>query len=412
MARLLLASVDCLPRIGGISTMTHHFANGLARQGYEVSVLGPAGSYVPDGWEADYEVLVDEEARPTAREGVEWTRTERPRLDAFLSSLWQEKDFVRAIAVHPFYFAPPLQDVGKRMGRPVSIVFHGYELRSQLMLRSRRHAAMVRFRGHGPTVRDETLATARRADEILVNSQYTQKLVRRTGTRAPIRVIGCGVDRQRVDIELAVTSTDAARWRRAVRDRLAVPQDALLVGTIGRLVGSKNPIDLVRLLQHNERVYAVIAGAGPERAAIERLAREARVDARLRLEDQLDETEKWKLLRALDVFCLLSTPTSLGEVEGFGIVLLEASLAGIPVIAARTGGMVDVVSHRQSGLIVPGRNVRALDEAVRWIADNPEQAAGMVDQARQNIVQRFNFDQIARDTLSNWGLSRREAIGP
>lgn len=384
--------------------MMHHFSNAMARLGHDVFVVGPAGSHIPDGWSAEYSLIVDENARPQAREGREWVEEEFPRLESFFHELWQKHDFDRAIAVHPFYYAPPLQAVGKAFGRPVAIIFHGYELRSQLMRRARRHEGQMRRGRHGPTVRTTTLEAAREADEILVNSSYTQSLVRRSGTQAPIRVIGCGVDRQRAEAELSRSADEAAGWRREVRERLAIPAAAPVVGTIGRLVRSKNPADLVRLLKRNKDIYALIGGEGPERGPIKAAAKAAGVDSRLRLVDDVGEAEKWKLLRALDIFCLLSTPTSLGEVEGFGIVLLEASLAGVPVIAARAGGMVDVVTHKQTGVVVPRRDIRSLDRAVRWLNENPDQASACVERARQNILQRFNFDVISRRLSSEWQL--------
>lgn len=402
MGRYLLASVDYLPRLGGVSAMTHHLANALARLGHDTTVLAPREAEVREGWTAEYSVYRDDKARPDLREGPVWKTQEKPRLVERLVTLWQAEGFDRALAMHPYYFGPGLVEAGQRMSRPVSVVFHGYELRSQLLAKARWQSVRKRLGGSGPSISAETISLARAADEILVNSRYTASLVRRTRTSAPVRVIGCGLDRSTLLDRLAISADGRRRLKASVRDSLGLPQDALVVGTLGRLVSSKNPADLVRLLARNQAAYAMIVGSGPERERLYQLASQTGCLDRLRLVDAPDELKKWELLSAMDVFCLLSTPTPRGEVEGFGIVLLEASAAGIPVIAARAGGMLDIVRHNQTGLTIPGRDITALDKAVARLADDARLRRQLVAKAQAQLITRFNFEQIAEELIETW----------
>lgn len=382
--------------------MTHNLANALARLGHETTVLAPGEAEVPEGWTAEYRVLRDHEARPDLREGPVWKNDEKPRLVERLSTLWRAGEFDRAVAMHPYYFGPGLVEAGAQVARPVSVVFHGYELRSQLLAKARWQSVRKRLAGCGPSISAETIRLAGTADDILVNSRYTASLVRRTGTSRPIRVIGCGLDKSTLLNQLAINSEMRGRLRASVRDSLDLPPDALVVGTLGRLVASKNPVDLIHLLERNQAAHVMIVGSGPERERILQLATQTGCLDRLRLVDAPAETKKWELLSAMDIFCLLSTPTPRGEVEGFGIVLLEASAAGIPVIAARAGGMLDIVRHNQTGLTIPGRSITALEKAVARLAGNPRLRRNLVSNAQAQLITRFNFEQIAERLTETW----------
>ncbi|MEL6752869.1 MAG: glycosyltransferase family 4 protein [Pseudomonadota bacterium] len=407
MGRLFFASVDTLPRLGGVSMMTHHFANAFARKGHDVVVLGTDEAAIPPGMSADYELVQYERADPGRREGPAWTVIEKPNVLARLSQLWREHRFHHAVALHPYYFGLPLLDLAHRHGAKLSTVFHGYELRSQLLMKARWRAWRLGAANMGPSLSDQTIKLARQSDEVLVNSRYTAKLVQKTGSRAPLRIIGCGLDIREATREIAVSAVGHEHRKRRARVKLGIPPKAPVVGTLGRLVKSKNPDQLIRLLALNPAIYALIAGSGDEHKPLLELAAKLEVLDRLRLVTVADENEKWELLRAMDVFCLLSSEQSGGQVEGFGIVLLEASCAGVPTIAARSGGMVDVVEDRETGLTVPPLNVSALNQAVQNLLEQPETASNYVSASRERVLQQFNYDSIAEEMCFLWSLPQQ-----
>jgi sugar transferase (PEP-CTERM/EpsH1 system associated) len=164
---------------------------------------------------------------------------------------------------------------------------------------------------------------------------------------------------------------DAARYvvapaKKQVRPLLGdfAPPDAIVIGTVGRPDPVKDQEGLISAFellcesspQFCERLRLVIAGEGPQRAALE-----ARL-AHLRLGNQVrllgNRTDVPALLAEFDIFALSSIA------EGMPGVLLEAMAAGLPVVATDVGGVGEVVSRGQTGLLVPARDIRALSSAL------------------------------------------------
>jgi sugar transferase (PEP-CTERM/EpsH1 system associated) len=142
------------------------------------------------------------------------------------------------------------------------------------------------------------------------------------------------------------------------------PLDAIVIGTVGRLDPVKDQEGLVSafhllcesLPQVCERLRLVIAGEGPQRAGLEARIAHLKLENRVRLLG--NRTDVPALLAEFDIFALSSIA------EGMPGVLLEAMAAGLPVVATDVGGVGEVVSRGQSGLLVPARDIRALSNAL------------------------------------------------
>jgi glycosyltransferase involved in cell wall biosynthesis len=96
------------------------------------------------------------------------------------------------------------------------------------------------------------------------------------------------------------------------------------------------------------------------------------------------------LLPLLDVFVLPSL------YEGFGIAILEAMAAGRPVIATETGGIPEVVIHRETGLLVPPGNPEALTDAIQWVLSHPEDAKTLGARGRERACKHFSIEAVVR----------------
>ena len=154
----------------------------------------------------------------------------------------------------------------------------------------------------------------------------------------------------------------------------------IVIGTAGRLVPIKGTLYLVRALAALRPEFSnlrlEIAGAGPERMAIEN---EVRL---LDLQDSVTflgwQTDLASVLVTWDVFVQPSLE------EGFGIATLEAMAAGLPVIATAVGGLPELVKDGRTGWLVPPGDSTALAERLRLLLLNPEKrhAMGAAGQAR------------------------------
>jgi len=94
-------------------------------------------------------------------------------------------------------------------------------------------------------------------------------------------------------------------------------------------------------------------------------------------------------LRVADIFVLPSTT------EGMSIALLEAMAVGLPVVASRVSGTVDVIKHGKNGLLFEPGNGTGLTDCIISLIESPNRQAELGSQARKTVEQHFSLDRIA-----------------
>jgi glycosyltransferase involved in cell wall biosynthesis len=400
--KLLIASVDFLPKIGGISMSAHHLANACVEAGLDVTVLSPTSGVIPPGISQNYSHIHDEAAQPHLREGPLWASQERPALEHRLREVWNEGKFDRALAWHSFYYGPALLSVARERMRPLSVMTHGFELKSQMLLRQKWRSFRMRHNGHAPSLSDETLKCVRNTDQALANSRFTASLISRTGRRGAAKIIGCGISPKMFEGMKTDQSEGRSELRRRAREKFGFSDSDFVLGTLCRLVPSKNVCDLIKSLPHLPNAKALILGTGPEQAALQNLATDLGVHERVVFAGAIEEQDKPAALSSMDVFCLLSRPGQNGEVEGFGIALLEAAACGTPVITTGTGGMVDIVDHGVTGFHVKVGNSKMLADTAASISSNKSDSEQMTRQLQELIRTRYNWNTIANNLIASW----------
>jgi glycosyltransferase involved in cell wall biosynthesis len=183
--------------------------------------------------------------------------------------------------------------------------------------------------------------------------------------------------------------------RLAVRRELGLPDSAFVALSVGRLSKQKAHEDVIQvaaaMVDRYPDLHFVIAGEGEERAALEALVREHRVDASVHLVGHRDDVDR--LLRAADLFVLPS------RFEGFPFALLEAAVRGVPIVAADVSGADEVVSHRHSGLLHPSGDIESFAGLLEFAVQNREEMRLMGRRAQENAG-RFSREEMVRSTLS------------
>jgi glycosyltransferase involved in cell wall biosynthesis len=173
-----------------------------------------------------------------------------------------------------------------------------------------------------------------------------------------------------------------------------------LVLSLGRLVPRKGfawfTRDVVPLLP-DDALY-LVAGEGPERDAIVQAAREAGAADRVLVLVAVDERAREALLATSEVFVQPNVPVP-GDMEGFGIVVLEAGAAGLPVVASALEGLKDAVRDGVNGLLVASRDAEAFAAAVRGLLDDEAARGELGESAARYVREELTWDAIARRYL-------------
>jgi len=183
-------------------------------------------------------------------------------------------------------------------------------------------------------------------------------------------LVGLGVPGERVEVLRNGVDLQLFRPgdREAERRRLGLTRTTLL--SVGNLVPLKGHDIAVRALAVMPDCDLVIVGGGPERASLERLARESGVGDRLRFAGAVNQGELCRYYGAADALVLASSR------EGWANVLLESMACGTPVIASSVGGTPEVVARPEAGILMANRTPEALAQAARNLfAAYPDRAA-------------------------------------
>lgn len=158
------------------------------------------------------------------------------------------------------------------------------------------------------------------------------------------------------------------------------------VGFIGRLDPVKRIPDLIDAMRRLDGVRCLIFGEGQQRAELERQIAELGLGDRIILPGATKGPAE--PLAQIDLLVLPS------EAEGFGLVLIEAMAAGLPVVATDAPGIRDVVRDGQTGLLVPiGAPDRLASAIAKFLGDSALRKR-FVDTARADVIQRFSWDSV------------------
>jgi glycosyltransferase involved in cell wall biosynthesis len=159
------------------------------------------------------------------------------------------------------------------------------------------------------------------------------------------------------------------------------------IGSVGRLDSQKGFDVLVAALAQLPEVHCVLIGDGPERDAILAAAQRHGVGDRLTLTGRLDDPAD--RVAELDVFVLPS------RFEGFPLVVLEAMLAGVPVVATDVGAVREAVDDGATGLLVGPEDAAGLARAIRRMLDEPGLRARVAEAALARARMEFTADVMA-----------------
>jgi phosphatidylinositol alpha-1,6-mannosyltransferase len=229
-------------------------------------------------------------------------------------------------------------------------------------------------------------------DTVTFVSHYTRgRFASAFGPNAALEHLPPGVDTDRFRPD------PAARAELRVRHGLGGRPTVVCVS---RLVPRKGQDMLIRALpairQRVEGAALVIVGGGPYAETLHKLAAEHGVADAVTFTGGVPAAELPAYYLLGDVFAMPCRTRGAGlDVEGLGIVFLEASAAGVPVVAGRSGGAPETVLDGRTGRVVDGRSVAAIADAVSALLADPDRAAAMGAAGREWVMAQWRWDTLA-----------------
>ena len=144
-----------------------------------------------------------------------------------------------------------------------------------------------------------------------------------------------------------------------------------------------------------ENVHYWMAGDGPEREEIAAAISRRGLQHRVRMLGRLSENDLSRLYRGADLFVMPNIPVE-GDMEGFGVVMLEAGLSGLPVVASSIEGILDVVEEGRNGHLIESGNAWEFSEAIARYIYEPALLEDASTDAYEFVRGRFGWPAVAR----------------
>ena len=371
MSRVLLVTNDFPPRPGGIQSYLGEFVGRLAAAGsHSVTVYAPqwkgADAFDEKAVASGYRVVRHPGTLMLPGPGVEG-RMRRLIGEHGIDTVW-------------FGAAAPLALLAQRAraagATRVLASTHGHEVGWSMLPVAR---SLLRRIGDG-------------TDVVTFVSRYTRsRFAPAFGPKACLEYLPPGVDTDRFRPD------PAARYE--LRHRYGLGERPTVV-CLSRLVPRKGQDMLIKALPSIRRrvdgAALVVVGGGPYLDSLRKLAGDHGVADHVTFTGGVPSAELPGHHALADVFAMPCRTRGAGmDVEGLGIVFLEASATGVPVIAGQSGGAPEAVQHNKTGLVIDGTSVDEIAEAVTELLSDRDRAAKMGAAGREWVTSQWRWNTLA-----------------
>ncbi len=369
MSRVLLVTNDFPPRRGGIQSYLGEFVGRLVDAGsHSMLVYAPQwkGADVFDADAAGYRVVRHRGTLMLPGPTVD-RRMRRLIGDHGIDTVW-------------FGAAAPLALLAARARQAgasrVLASTHGHEVGWSML----------------PVARSVLRRIGNDTDAVTFVSRYTRsRFATAFGPAASLEYLPSGVDTDRFRPDPA--------GREELRKRYGLGERPTVV-CLSRLVPRKGQDMLIKALpsirQRVDGAALVIVGSGPYLDTLRKLAEDCGVADHVTFTGGVPSDELPAHYALADVFAMPCRTRGAGmDVEGLGIVFLEASAAGVPVVAGESGGAPEAVQHNKTGLVVDGNSVQKVGDAVAELLGDRDRAAAMGAAGREWVTSQWRWDILA-----------------
>ncbi len=393
--RLLMITASFSPAEGGSKTVVLETSRRLAKRGHEVYVL--TGKHFPD-W-ANQEDL---EGIHVVRYSVNSTNG----ISYYVSSIFNAKrTFEKLIKKKYFdliHFHITLPSIGILLSRKASEIpkihtYHGswcQEFRLESQARASRYRNVKRdlYMAYAKSLyhpmRLMQRMVVRKSSKTIVLSEYSKETL--------LRDLSPGISPSR--ITLIPGGVDAGRFKPPanklkIKEELGLDPQKFTLFTVRRLVprmGLEKLIHAMKILvERFEGIHLIIGGRGILESPLKRLVRSLRLKKYVAFTGYIDEEKLPLYYQAADIFVL---PTK--DLEGFGLVTIEALACGTPVLSTPIGASLEILEKFDEDFLFLGTDAQSMAKKILEFISSHKANSGLSEKCRQFAVQNYSWDRI------------------
>ncbi len=328
--KLLIISSEYPPGPGGIGNQTYNLAQYFWDEGYEVKIFAPSRNEFKSAFfdhQSSWQVIRYSPDVSSFSKLLKALRllVKQPRSTRIILS--GSAHVLLAIPIRISGFSK------------VMIILHGSELGSMSSFRKRTFSMALTC-----------------AKQVVTVSEFTRKLAAKINSRVRIRVIPNGV---------AIKNFEIGSLSKPLPGK---PLKLVTVGSVTARKGQLNVVNALPVLKnHFPGVEYHIIGINRQKKELDEVIDRLGVQDLVFVHGPVQDDEKWKLLQSADIFMMLSNNLDDGDVEGFGIAVLEGNLFGLPAIGSSQTGIEQAIADYRTGRLVKPTDTEMILEAINDI---------------------------------------------
>jgi glycosyltransferase involved in cell wall biosynthesis len=330
---VLIVTSEFPPEPGGIGNHACNLANQLTEHNYNVNII--ADQRIKD---LNKELFFDK-AQPS---NVVRIKLKKIRLLMYINRII---NVFKAVSKNEVIFAS-----GKFSLWSIALATFFYRKKFIAII----HGSEVNYKNK--YLRKSIDISIKKFDKVIAVSAYTKSLIDYLNLK---------------NIEVIPNGFNLCRENDFKEKRIKGNPSLITVGSVTERKGQKNVIlALPKLLKIFPEIHYHIVGSPIEKNNFSELAKNLKVEKHITFHGKVSEKEKCRLLLESTIFVMLSENTENGDVEGFGIALLEANNMEIPVIGAKYCGIEDAIDNYKSGVLIDNKNHKEFISAIQLILNN------------------------------------------
>lgn len=371
---ILLITNTYTPHVGGVARSVEAFAGEYRKRGHSVLIVAPTFMNMPRNEEGVFRVSAIQNFNTSDFSiALPFHQGLGEVLDEF------KPDIVHS--QHPFLLGMTAMRIARY--RQLPLVFTHHTLYEQYT-----HYVP----GDSPALKRFAIELATRyankCDKVFAPSESIHQLLVKRGVTTPINIIPTGVCLEKF-------STGNGK---AVRKRLGIPDDAYVVGHLGRLAPEKNLEFLsqavIEFMSQQDRCYFLVIGTGPAEVRMHSLFRDSGLADRLHVLGILTSQDLTDALHAMNVFAFASRS------ETQGMVLTEAMAAGLPVVALDAPGVREVVRDGYNGRLLKSATISDFSMAIQWMFELPGEDSRLFNHRAYQTAEEWSLPHCADKALA------------
>jgi len=238
------------------------------------------------------------------------------------------------------------------------------------------------------------------SSKIIANSNFTKN-----------EYIEFGINPEK--IKIITPGVDIGRFYPQKKDEHLLEKfnlrDKKILLTVGRLDERKGHDKVIEALSKLKSKYPdltyLIVGSGREEKRLQNIVKNYALEDYVVFVGYVPDEELPRYYNLCDIFILLNRQTEAnkllkGDYEGFGIVFIEASACGKPIIAGNFGGVYDAVENGKTGLVIDPVNIEEIIKSIEYFLSNPENSFKFGNRGLNRVRQSFTWDKKAREIIT------------